>query len=202
MKAITMYNEVWKEIENTNGRYLISNTGKVWSVKRNKCLTPKIDRYGYKTVLLWIDYDTKIYTTIHRLVAKAFCENPFGLNIVNHKDLNKLNNNADNLEWCTVKDNVQHWYMNDINAEKNLKEYQLHSIEANSHTIKVWQNGVYIGVFTSKQQCAKELNISEKTIYNAIRNKHKNKRGYVFELIENPKYKNNAYKKRILSERG
>ena len=190
-----MYNEVWKEIENTNGRYLISNTGKVWSVKRNKYLTPKIDRYGYKTVLLWINYDTKIYTTIHRLVAKAFCENPFGLNIVNHKDLNKLNNNADNLEWCTVKDNVQHWYMNDINAEKNLKEYQLHSIEANSHTIKVWQNGVYIGVFTSKQQCAKELNISEKTIYNAIRNKHKNKRGYVFELIENPKYKNNAYKK-------
>ena len=73
--------EIWKEIEGTSGKYRVSNTGKVFSVKRNKCLTPKIDRCGYETVLLWIDYDTKIYTTVHRLVAKAFCENPNDYNI-------------------------------------------------------------------------------------------------------------------------
>ena len=180
----------------------VSNTGKIWSVKRQKLLKPKIDKYGYKAVLLWVDYDTKIYTTVHRLVAKAFCENPNNYNVVNHKDLNKLNNNADNLEWCTNKYNVQHWYKNDENAPVCLKVYQCHSCEANRHTLKVWKNGKYIGEYNSKKECAKALNISEKTIYNSIRSKYKNRQGYVFELVENPKYKNNKYKNNILSKEG
>ena len=111
--------EVWKEIDGTNGKYCVSNTGKVLGVKRGRLLKPKVDRYGYECVLLWLDYNNKIYATIHRLVAKAFCENPNNYNIVNHKDMNKRNNNATNLEWCTNKHNVQHWYKNDKNAEKN-----------------------------------------------------------------------------------
>jgi len=42
------------------------------------------------------------------LVAKHFVPNPNGYNIVNHIDNNPLNNNADNLEWCTDKMNQEH----------------------------------------------------------------------------------------------
>lgn len=37
---------------------------------------------------------------IHRLVAEAFIPNSDNLPMVNHKDENKLNNEASNLEWC------------------------------------------------------------------------------------------------------
>lgn len=194
--------ELWKEIEGTEGRYFVSNMGKVKSVKRDRYLKPRVDRYGYETVVLWIGYDKKIYTTVHRLVAKAFIENPNGYNIVNHKDMNKLNNNADNLEWCTNQYNVQHWYTNDKTAAINLKECRKHSIEANKHTIRVWKHGEYIGEYKSKHECAVALNISEKTIYNWIRRDGESQQGYRFELVENPEFTNNKYKENILRKRG
>jgi hypothetical protein len=45
---------------------------------------------------------------LHRLVAEAFIPNPANLLEVNHLDGNKLNNNADNLEWVTHAENMRH----------------------------------------------------------------------------------------------
>lgn len=105
-------NEVWRVIEGTNGRYEVSNKGKVRSMNYNKTgkvkeLKPKIDKYGYLVVTLHIDGKQKSIT-IHTLVAKAFIPNPENKPQVNHKDGNKQNPDESNLEWCTVSENIKH----------------------------------------------------------------------------------------------
>lgn len=101
--------EVWKDIEGWEELYSISNTGKVFSKRTNKILEPILNSTGYYKVEL-SNGSVKKRISIHRLVAKHFVFNPNPdiFIIVNHKDENKLNNNANNLEWCTYKYNTNY----------------------------------------------------------------------------------------------
>jgi hypothetical protein len=94
-----------KDIDGWEG-YKITSTGIVIG-KRVPKLAGKIDRYGYHQVLLVVGSRRK-YTTVHRLVANAFIDNPYGLPAVNHKDGNKLHNIVSNLEWVSNSDNFKH----------------------------------------------------------------------------------------------
>lgn len=85
--------------------YLIDEKGNVYSKHRNRFLNTCIRGDGYAMVGLYKDGMRKNFQ-IHRLVAEAFIPNPDGLPQVNHKDENKLNNNVDNLEWCTAQYNL------------------------------------------------------------------------------------------------
>ena len=62
---------------------------------------------GYRFVALTKNGESHNYL-IHRLVAGAFVPNPNNYPCVNHKDGNKLNNDASNLEWCTQAQNLRH----------------------------------------------------------------------------------------------
>lgn len=45
---------------------------------------------------------------IHRLVGEAFIPNPKNLQVINHKDFDKSNNKASNLEWLSVEQNIRY----------------------------------------------------------------------------------------------
>lgn len=95
--------EIWKSLKGYEGLYEISNTGKIKSLTYNKLLKPVVQK-GYVYIHLCKNSKDKAYL-LHRLVATTFIPNPDNLPEVNHKDENKLNNKAENLEWCDSKYN-------------------------------------------------------------------------------------------------
>lgn len=98
--------EVWKDIKGYEGKYQVSQLGNVKSLNYHregveKQLNPYRDSDGYLVVLLYKDGRRK-NCFVHRLVAEAFLDNIEGFPVINHKDENKANNHASNLEFCTV----------------------------------------------------------------------------------------------------
>lgn len=111
MNKLTV-NETWKDIKGYEGLYAISNMGRVKSFRQWKrasrpkeyILKSSIANTGYCQVTLYKDTKKKKFL-VHRLVAEAFIPNPQNLPYINHKDENRINNNVENLEWCTAQYN-------------------------------------------------------------------------------------------------
>ena len=114
--------ETWKPITNFESHYEVSSHGRVRSVERlvnsniknNKkvfkksiILKPNLKKNGYLEIDLCIGNNHKT-VLIHRLVAKAFIQNPNNKPYVNHINFNRIDNRVENLEWVTAKENSQH----------------------------------------------------------------------------------------------
>lgn len=118
--------EIFRPIKNYEGYYEVSNLGRVkslakeWSVGRKgeTILKAGKRKIGYDFVVLCVDKNKK-YVSVHRLVAEHFCENPNSYNVVNHKDSDRQNNNASNLEWTTNSGNAKHGF--DYGFRKGMK---------------------------------------------------------------------------------
>lgn len=100
--------EIWKQINNYEGRYLISNYGEIYSILSNKILKPQRNGHGYLHIGLYNKMCRYHTLLIHSLVATHFISMRKPFMQINHKDGNKENNCVCNLEYCTAKHNTQH----------------------------------------------------------------------------------------------
>ena len=113
-----MDGEEWKTVVDYP-QYLISSYGRCFSLYRRRLLTPIL--CADKDVLQYFCYKLtenkkSRWIRVHRIVAKAFLDNPEGKREVHHKNFDAHNNNVDNLCWVNHYEHMQLHYKRDKNA--------------------------------------------------------------------------------------
>lgn len=155
--------EKWKIIKSFPN-YEVSTLGRVRSRNKNLVLKPSVSGSGYYQVGLSGDGRYKMIQ-VHRLVAMAFIDNPDNYPCVNHRNENRLDNQADNLEWCTQRYNV--YYGQNSIARRVRQETQ---------------KGKCVAVYDSQEDAASITGIAQSSISRACRKERKTAGGFVWKF--------------------
>jgi hypothetical protein len=173
--------EEWRSVKGYEGSYQVSNLGRIRSVDRvsvNKfgwerrlkgaILKQVVSQSGYYRVSLSCG-NRIVNKTVHKLIAEAFIENIDNKSQVNHIDSNKLNNQINNLEWCTQSENTQHSVMS--------------MTFSNSKPVKCTTDGK---VFKTIQSAANFYNTHSRSISEVLKGRWKqlNGRNFVYATKE------------------
>ena len=171
-----MTNEKWMPIKGYEGLYDVSNNGNVRRMRKTNSgdvgsyLQPVKDKLGYERVCLCKNGKEQKYY-VHRLVADAFVEG--NGRDVNHINGNKSDNNAENLEWCSHKENM-------------IKAAETGLIK--SKPVLQTQNGKKIAEFSSLAEASKKTGINKSNIAKCCLGKRKTANGYEWSWGESLPY--------------
>ena len=149
--------EEWRTIEETNGKYSVSNLG---NVKRNehytivsptsthmngaklfykeRKLNPYLNKEGYRIVRLQLEEGNARTVSVHRLVAENFIPNPNNYPQINHIDENRTNNCISNLEWCTAVHNANHGTRKE--KLRKISGIRVAQYDLQGNLIKIWDS--------------------------------------------------------------
>ena len=182
--------EEWRAVAGYEGLYEVSNLGRVRSLGRTimrntrwgtvkpytikpRVLKHKICQGGYHQVGLFdIDGVSKPFK-VHRLVAQYFVSNPDNLNEVNHKDEDKANNRADNLEWVTHIANCNYGTRNERSAVNSGRQVE-----------QLTRDGHHVAFYQSASEASRTTGIGRKNINECLRLRSQTAGGYRWKYKE------------------
>ena len=174
--------EQWKSIPGYEGRYEVSNYGRVRSLVHQTPTKGGSMRTSPGRLLRLCQSsngrlkvhlsspDSRKWYNVHRLVAIAFCKGWFEGAVVNHIDEDPLNNRADNLEWCTQSYNCKYGHRNDTMISQRKKAVNQFTMDGN-----------LIATFQILNIAARETGINAAHICDVCKGKRKSAGGYVWK---------------------
>lgn len=189
---LQMENEIWKDVVGWEGYYEVSNMGRVRSVDRicdnkhrkgkllklhNTIRTGRRKQDEHPYIYVHLSRKCKPFRgAVHRLVAMAFVPNPnpSQFNQVNHKDENKSNNRADNLEWCDNRYNCNYG-----SHVKKAVENCPHRKVVRQYTLL----GEFVKEYFSAAEAAKAVNIEYPSIVNVCRGDMISAGGFLWRYV-------------------
>jgi len=177
--------EEWRAVAGYEGLYEVSNLGRVRSLDRvviqpnphngkmqsvtrkGKILKQLKANSGYMFVTISSGNRQFKGHFVHRLVADAFIPNPQKLPHINHKDEDKTNNTAENLEWCDPM------YNNNYGTHKKARKVVQMDMQSN-----------IITEYPSTREAARVLGLNPHSIANVCRGLKKQTGGYRWKYKE------------------
>lgn len=170
----------WLEVP-CNSNYMVSESGRI---RHRGSDDDKVlrDSDGYLIVDL---YHRGVRTTkrVNRLVAEAFIPNPENKPEVNHKDGNKHNNNATNLEWATKKENCVHaWENGLVRPSYSMLGKKNPNGGRKPKRIRIVETGE---IFEGLKACEEAIGGNNRHINDCLRGRQQTHRGYHFEYVQN-----------------
>lgn len=176
--------EIWKDIKGYEGKYKVSNYGKIYSIKNDKILKWRINSQIRKDGTLYKRAYVNLYDKnfkrrliqVHRLVAEAFIPNPNNLPTVDHIDINALNNRVDNLRWADLSTQMKN--RNPYNRPAN------HKIPVVMCDLKTHKD---IKIFNTQYEVDEYFNNpnAHKHICDVCKGRRTNSYGYWWRYLEN-----------------
>ena len=170
----------WMPICGYEDKYMVSDDGRVYSLRNNCELLPSFNERGYARVCLQ-DNGNKKWMRIHRLVAEAFLPNPENKETVNHINHIRGDNRLCNLEWATVAEQVS-----DPVRLSNVSKTMRNIAYVNNKKRPVLQrslDGIQVGRFDSIQSAARAVGTSAGNIWSCCNGRKNSCKGYRFEYM-------------------
>lgn len=164
---------VWRKILNCKDCE-VSDEGEIRKTSTGMIYKTQINKNGYKQIgLITLEGKSKKFY-VHRLVAEYFCNNVDLKKDVNHKNGDKTDNRAVNLEWCTRGENLKHSY-------QVLKRPP--NIPSLKKVAKI-KDGKIIEVYSSIAEASRKNNTCYQNISAVINGRQKTAIGFHWEVIE------------------
>lgn len=169
--------------------YTIETDGRIYSKKSNRWLKASLGNNGYYGIELR-NVEGHKRLSIHRLVALTYIPNPNNLPFVNHKDEDKTNNNASNLEWCTHQYNITYGSTTKrrvLHTDYSKPSYKENAIKngkrVSKPTLQIDDNGKIIQRFESAKEASRVTGISHSHILECCHGKrYKRVGGYHWQF--------------------
>ena len=166
----------WKQIEDSPFN-LVSDQGAFYSLRRERYLTSSQMTNGYWNIEL-AGIGQKL---VHRLVAEAFCSkgNFDSKAHVHHKDHNRSNNRASNLEWVDPTEHRRkHNELND--AWKN--NLEMGNIQKRVPIEQYSLDGKFVARYSSALKAQKATDIAQGNISKVVRGERNHAGGYSWKI--------------------